>query len=38
MKWFEHHNARSIEEAVDLLNSYEGKAKIVAGAPIFWVP
>jgi len=31
MKWFEHHNARSITEAVDLLNSYEGKAKIIAG-------
>lgn len=31
MKWFEHHNARSIEEAVDLLNSYEGKAKVIAG-------
>jgi xanthine dehydrogenase YagS FAD-binding subunit len=31
MKWFEHHNARSIEEAVDLLNDYEGKAKVNAG-------
>jgi xanthine dehydrogenase YagS FAD-binding subunit len=31
MKWFEHHNAGSIEEAVELLNSYEGKAKMIAG-------
>jgi xanthine dehydrogenase YagS FAD-binding subunit len=31
MKWFEHHNARSIEEAVELLNDYEGKAKVNAG-------
>ena len=31
MKWFEHHNARSIREAVKLLNDYEGKAKVNAG-------
>jgi xanthine dehydrogenase YagS FAD-binding subunit len=31
MKWFEHHNARSIEEALELLNDYEGKAKVNAG-------
>jgi xanthine dehydrogenase YagS FAD-binding subunit len=31
MRWFEHHNARSIEEAVDLLRSYEGKARVIAG-------
>jgi xanthine dehydrogenase YagS FAD-binding subunit len=31
MKWFEHHNAFSIEEAVALLDNYEGKAKIIAG-------
>jgi xanthine dehydrogenase YagS FAD-binding subunit len=31
MKWFEHHNARSIGEAVKLLNDYQGKAKVIAG-------
>ena len=31
MKRFEHHNARSIREAVKLLNDYEGKAKVIAG-------
>ena len=31
MKRFEHHNARSIREAVKLLNNYEGKAKVNAG-------
>lgn len=31
MKRFEHHNARSIGEAVDLLNYYEGQAKVIAG-------
>jgi FAD binding domain in molybdopterin dehydrogenase len=31
MKSFEHHNARSIREAVKLLNQYEGKARIIAG-------
>ncbi len=31
MKPFEHHNARSIGEAVQLLNSYDGKAKVIAG-------
>jgi len=31
MKRFEHHNARTIREAVKLLNEYEGKAKINAG-------
>ncbi|MBI4965793.1 MAG: FAD binding domain-containing protein [Desulfomonile tiedjei] len=31
MKRFAHHNARSIEEAVELLNEYKGKAKVIAG-------
>ncbi len=31
MRWFEHHNARSIREAVKLLNNYEGKARVIAG-------
>lgn len=31
MKWFEHHNARSMEDAVALLNEYGGKAKLIAG-------
>lgn len=31
MKWFEHHNARSMEDAVALLNGYGGKAKLIAG-------
>ena len=31
MKPFEHHNARSIEEAVRLLDKYDGKAKVNAG-------
>ncbi len=31
MKRFEHHNAQSIEEAIELLNSYKGKAKVNAG-------
>ncbi len=31
MRQFEHHNARSIREAVKLLNNYEGKAKVIAG-------
>jgi xanthine dehydrogenase YagS FAD-binding subunit len=31
MKWFEHHNAHTIDEAVKLLNAYEGKAKVIAG-------
>lgn len=31
MKWFEHHNARSVGEAVELLNDYEGKARVNAG-------
>jgi xanthine dehydrogenase YagS FAD-binding subunit len=31
MKGFEHHNADSIDEAVELLNAYEGKAKVIAG-------
>ena len=31
MKPFAHHNARSIDEAVQLLKEYEGKAKLNAG-------
>jgi xanthine dehydrogenase YagS FAD-binding subunit len=31
MKLFEHHNATSVEEAVALLNEYQGKAKFIAG-------
>ena len=31
MKWFEHHNAHSIREAVKLLKAYEGKARVNAG-------
>jgi xanthine dehydrogenase YagS FAD-binding subunit len=31
MRWFEHHNALSIGEAVELLNNYAGKAKAMAG-------
>jgi NADPH-dependent glutamate synthase beta subunit-like oxidoreductase len=31
MKWFEHHNAHSIREAVQLLKAYEGKARVNAG-------
>jgi xanthine dehydrogenase YagS FAD-binding subunit len=31
MKWFEHHNARSIGEAVEFLKDYKGKAKVIAG-------
>lgn len=31
MRWFEHHNARSIDEAVGLLTDYEGKARVIAG-------
>ncbi|HTY23318.1 MAG TPA: FAD binding domain-containing protein [Desulfomonilaceae bacterium] len=31
MKRFEHHNARSIRDAVRLLNHYKGKAKVNAG-------
>ncbi len=31
MKHFDHHNARSIREAVRLLKHYNGKAKVIAG-------
>lgn len=31
MKRFEHHNARSIEEAVEILSYYKGRAKVNAG-------
>ena len=31
MKWFEHHDAHSIEEAVKLLHHYGGRAKVNAG-------
>jgi len=31
MRQFEHHNVRSIKEAVKLLTHYEGRAKIIAG-------
>ena len=31
MKRFEHYNARLIEEAVDLLNHYKGKSRVIAG-------
>ena len=31
MKTFEHFNAKTIEEAVSILERYRGKAKVIAG-------
>jgi xanthine dehydrogenase YagS FAD-binding subunit len=31
MKWFEHHDAHTIKQAVAFLNDYKGKAKVIAG-------